>query len=92
MARGGLVDEAALGQALDSGRLRGAALDVFEVRAPRPPATRWPRHERVLLSPHIAGLSIESAIRMSEAAARNIVDAFAGRLDRSLVVNGVGLG
>ena len=90
-ARGGLVDEAALGQALDAGRLRGAALDVFDVE---PPAAGHPLagHERVLLSPHIAGLSIESAIRMSEAAARNIVDAFAGRLDRSLVVNGVGSG
>ena len=70
------------------GRLGGAALDVFETE---PPAPDHPllRSDRVLLSPHIAGLSIESAIRMSEAAARNIVDFFAGTLDPALVVNAV---
>ena len=45
----------------------------------------------MLLSPHMAGLSIESAMRMSEAAARNIFDFFAGRLDPALVVNAVSL-
>ena len=89
-ARGGLIDDAALRAALDAGRLRAAAIDVFD---PEPPAPGHPLlgHEKVLLSPHIAGLSAESAIRMSEAAARNIVDFFAGRLDPALVVNGADL-
>ena len=87
-ARGGLIDEPALVSALDRGHLHGAALDVFE---DEPPAPDHPllRSDRVLLSPHIAGLSIESAMRMSEAAARNILDFFAGRLDPALVVNAV---
>lgn len=90
-ARGGLIDETALAEALEAGRLGGAALDVFETE---PPAANNPllRSDRVLLSPHIAGLSVESAIRMSEAAARNIVDFFAGKLVPAMVVNKVRLG
>ncbi|MGH2857037.1 MAG: C-terminal binding protein [Solirubrobacteraceae bacterium] len=59
VSRGGLVDEAALVAALDSGRLAGAALDVTE---PEPPAAEsvLRRHPRVLLTPHSAWLS-ESA-------------------------------
>ncbi len=90
-ARGGLVDEAALASALEEGRLRGAALDVFEAEPPSPEHPLM-RSDRVLLSPHVAGLSIESAIRMSQAAARNIIDFFAGRLDPALVVNRERLG
>ncbi len=89
-ARGGLIDEVALASALDQGRLRGAALDVFEAEPPSPDHPLL-RSDRVLLSPHVAGLSIESAMRMSEAAARNILDFFAGRLDPALVVNAVSL-
>jgi len=55
-ARGELVDDAALLQALDSGRLGGAALDVG--RAPdQMPAPALARHPRVVAAPHIAGLT-----------------------------------
>jgi len=55
-ARGELVDDAALLQALDSGRLAGAALDVG--RAPdQMPAPALARHPRVVAAPHIAGLT-----------------------------------
>jgi len=43
--------------------------------------------DTVVLTPHAAGLTERSAARMSLAAARNIKDIFAGRLDQALVVN-----
>ena len=84
--RGGLVDEDALADALDAGRLGGAGLDVF-VAEPPTGHERLLRSGRAILSPHIAGLTEECTIRMGEVAARNIVDFFDGRLDPNLVVN-----
>lgn len=66
-ARGGVVDEAALAQALREKRLAGAALDVFETEPP--PAAdiaRFEGIENLILTPHIAGLSQESNLRVSE--------------------------
>ncbi len=54
--RGAVVEEAALPEALDLGWLRAAALDVF-VEEPLPPASPLWRHPRVLVSPHISGLT-----------------------------------
>jgi len=85
-ARGGLVEEAALAAALDAGRIAGAGLDVFDAEPP-PPDHPLLRSGRTILSPHIAGLSIESAERMAVSSAENVLDFFAGRLDPALVVN-----
>jgi D-3-phosphoglycerate dehydrogenase len=85
-ARGGLIDEAALDAALRSGRLAGAALDVF-VQEPPPSDHPLLHNERVTISPHSAGLTQECARRMGLAAAQNIVDFFAGKIDPALVVN-----
>ena len=54
--RGAVVDEAALGEALDQGWLRGAALDVFEVE-PLPASSPLWTDRRVMVSPHISGLT-----------------------------------
>jgi phosphoglycerate dehydrogenase-like enzyme len=54
--RGAVLEESALPDALDAGRLRGAALDVFEVE-PLPPESPLWRDERVMISPHISGLT-----------------------------------
>ena len=56
VARGGLVDEEALVRALDSGRLGGACLDVFATE-PLPPSSPLWTHPRVLVSPHVAGVT-----------------------------------
>lgn len=85
-ARGGLVDEDALADALEQGRLGGAGIDVLADEPPKP-SSRLLACPRTILSPHSAGLTKECAARMGEAAARNIVDFFDGRLDPRLVVN-----
>jgi phosphoglycerate dehydrogenase-like enzyme len=54
VSRGKLIDEAALVRALDAGRLRGAALDVFEHEPLDPASPLWD-HPRVLITPHVSG-------------------------------------
>jgi D-3-phosphoglycerate dehydrogenase len=85
-ARGGLVDEMALDQALRDGRLAAAGLDVF-IDEPPEPGNPLLANPKVTISPHAAGLTDECTARMAVSAVTNIFDHFAGRLDRSLVVN-----
>jgi phosphoglycerate dehydrogenase-like enzyme len=62
VARGGLVDEAALVEALDDGRLGGAALDVFEQEPLPADSPLWSRPD-VIISPHVAGVTtVEGAV------------------------------
>jgi len=77
-SRGGLVDEAALIEALDSGLIAGAGLDVFasEPLDPQSPLTRF---TNVILTPHVGGLTNESSIRMAVAAAEAVLDVLEGR-------------
>lgn len=86
LSRGGVVDEDALREALLAGRLRGAALDVFE---DEPPASGNPLFalDSVIVSPHCAAFTEECARRMALACAENVLAAFDGRLDPELVVN-----
>ncbi|HEX9393781.1 MAG TPA: NAD(P)-dependent oxidoreductase, partial [Gemmatimonadales bacterium] len=56
VSRGGLVDEDALLDLLQRGRLRGAALDVFAAE-PLPPGHPFWAHPRVLVSPHVSAVS-----------------------------------
>jgi D-3-phosphoglycerate dehydrogenase len=85
-ARGGLVDEMALDQALRQGRLAAAALDVL---AEEPPASSHPllSNPKVTISPHSAGLTAECAARMAISSVQNILDFFEGRLSPTLIVN-----
>ncbi len=73
-ARGGVVDEQALADALKSGRLGGAALDVFEeepLSAER--AAIFEGCQNLLLTPHIAGVTVESNIRVSWVTVENVL-------------------
>jgi len=58
VSRGKLIDEAALVRALEAGRLRGAALDVFEHEPLAPDSPLWAR-EDVLVTPHVSGFHAE---------------------------------
>ncbi|NKB54080.1 MAG: hypothetical protein GKR97_18020 [Rhizobiaceae bacterium] len=70
-ARGGIVDEQALVAAMKSGHLYGAGLDVFEQEPPGAGAELY-TCDNVILTPHIAGVTPESALRMSMCCAENI--------------------
>ena len=90
-ARGGLVDELALDQALRQRKLKAAALDVL---TQEPPAANHPllSNPHITISPHNAGLTEECAMRMAISAAQNILDCFDDKLDQKLVVNAAAIG
>ena len=85
-ARGGIVDERALHAALTSGQIKGAGIDVFEQE---PPPEDHPLFalDNVILSPHSAGVTEESARRMAVSTARNVLAGIDGTLDPAMVVN-----
>lgn len=71
--RGGIVDEQALVQALHSGHLRGAASDVFETE-PLGPGSIFANVPNLLLTPHIAGVTVDSEIRVSNMIAGKVLE------------------
>jgi D-3-phosphoglycerate dehydrogenase / 2-oxoglutarate reductase len=85
-ARGGIVDEKALHEALVSGRLAGAGLDVFE-QEPPPVGQALHGLPNVIMAPHVAGVTIEAVDRMSEQTALNILSALDGTPIRQNVIN-----
>jgi (S)-sulfolactate dehydrogenase len=79
-ARGGIVDEAALADALRAGRLGGAALDVFAAEPLTAAAgAQFAGLPNLILTPHVAGVTVESNRRVSDL----IADAVLDRLERA---------
>jgi phosphogluconate 2-dehydrogenase/gluconate 2-dehydrogenase len=77
-SRGAIVQEAALLEALDSGHLRAAGLDVFAVE-PLPLDSRLRLHPKVMPLPHIGSATHETRRAMAELATDNLLNALAGR-------------
>jgi phosphoglycerate dehydrogenase-like enzyme len=71
-ARGALVDEKALVRALDSGKIRAAGLDVFEVE-PLPTTSPLLKYDNILFAGHVGGMDIESIRDTNKMAAETIV-------------------
>lgn len=76
-ARGGIVDEAALADALRSGHLRGAAIDVFD-NEPLAAGSPLADAPNLVLTPHIAGLTQEANVRVSGMVAQRVAQALKG--------------
>jgi phosphoglycerate dehydrogenase-like enzyme len=85
-ARGGLINEVDLYDALQSGHLAGAGLDVLKVE---PPPADHPllSLDNVIVTPHLAAFDTRAREDMATAAAQNITDLLAGRWPESSVVN-----
>ena len=77
IARGGIVDDAALAAALRSGRIAAAGLDVFENEPAINPALLG--LDNIVLTPHIGSATRSSRLAMSMLAARNLTEFFSGR-------------
>jgi len=85
-ARGGLIDETALADALEAGEVAGAGLDTLD-REPPGPDHRLLALDAVVFSPHSAALTEECLSRMGVSATENILAGLDGSLDPALVVN-----
>jgi D-3-phosphoglycerate dehydrogenase len=76
-ARGGVIDEDALLEALNSGKVAGAALDVF---ATEPPGeTELVAHPHVIDTPHVGAQTVEGQTRAAHAIAEEVLNALAGK-------------
>ena len=84
-ARGGLVDEEALIEALITGHLAGAGLDVQATEPPTGRSLDLVRLETVVATPHIASNTVTTRERMGIQAARSIVDVLEGRAPEHVV-------
>jgi len=85
-ARGGIVNEVALLDALKSNKIRAAGLDVYD---DEPSTSSNPLFslDNILLSPHIAGVTQEATIRMSKQAVQNVLDVFDDKVDPEVIIN-----
>ena len=84
VSRGGVVDTAALVEALKSRKIAGAALDVFE-QEPLPNDHPLLQMDNVLLTPHLASYSLEAARQLRKDTAQRVVEFYQGTLKNSLV-------
>jgi D-3-phosphoglycerate dehydrogenase / 2-oxoglutarate reductase len=85
-ARGGIVNEDALYDALKSGKLRGAGLDVLD-KEPPDASNKLFGLENVIFSPHMAGVTKEASDRMAVTAIENILSVFDGHPNAAHCVN-----
>lgn len=85
-ARGSVVDEAALVEALSERRIFSAGLDVFE-REPLPSGSPLRRLDNVVLLPHVGSASIQTRTRMAESAVASLISALEGRRPDTAVNN-----
>lgn len=84
VARGGIVDEAALCRAIEQGHVAGAAFDVYE-QEPPPPDNPLLKAEKVVTTPHLGASTEEAQVNVAIDVAEQIVDVLNGKPARSAV-------
>jgi D-3-phosphoglycerate dehydrogenase len=84
MARGPIVDQGALYQALASGAIKGAALDVLEQEPPAPDEPLL-KLDNVIFTPHAASWTLEAVVQLRRETTQNVVTVLEGKLPRSIV-------
>lgn len=85
-ARGGIINEPALYDALKSGHIAGAGLDVFDVE-PAPPTHPLLTLPNVISSPHMAGVTVEAMEAMARVTAENILSVLDGKPNKANAIN-----
>jgi D-3-phosphoglycerate dehydrogenase len=87
VARGGMIDEDALVEALDAGTIAGAGIDVFTSEPPQPDssATRLIAHPKVVATPHLGASTREAQENVSIDVCEQVVSILSGELPRSAV-------
>ena len=90
-ARGGILNEEDLYEALINKKIAGAGLDVFDVE-PTPSSNPLFKLNDVILSPHIAGVTVESTLRMATETVQNVLDVLDDKINQSVVVNNKEIG
>jgi D-3-phosphoglycerate dehydrogenase len=84
MARGPIVDQAALYQALAGSTIKGAALDVLEQEPPAPDEPLL-KLDNVIFTPHAASWTLEAVVQLRRETTQNALTVLAGNLPRSIV-------
>ena len=85
-ARGGIIDEKALYDALSKNQIAGAALDVF-VQEPTPTNNPLLKLKNFIAAPHVAGVTREAVDRMAMVTVQNMLSVIDGKPNRENVVN-----
>ena len=90
-ARGGILNEEDLYEALTNKKIAGAGLDVFDIE-PTPSSNPLFKLNNVILSPHIAGVTVESTVRMATETVQNVLDVLDDKVNQSVVINNKEIG
>ncbi len=85
-ARGGIINEDDLYKALNNDDISGAGLDVFDIE-PAPKSNPILNLKNVILSPHIAGVTVEATVRMATETVQNVLDVFDEKVNENVIVN-----
>ena len=86
-ARGGIINEKDLFNALNDDVISGAGLDVFDIEPAPKSNPLLNLNKNVILSPHIAGVTVEATVRMAKETVQNVLDVFDEKINEKVIVN-----